>query len=158
MIGYARYLFAALILAAFVPGAANGAERMSGPFLAEVVRAVDGDTLEVKVNVWLGVQVNTRVRIRGIDTPETRGKCPREIELAQKATDLLRVETTPLVILRNVEGDKYFGRVDADVTTSPDGLDLREAMLRSGLARPYAGEKRGDWCGLASLERQPSPH
>jgi endonuclease YncB( thermonuclease family) len=127
------------------------AERVPGPFTAEVLRAVDGDTLEVKVSVWLGVQVNTLVRIRGIDTPEKRGKCPREIELAQKAADVLRIETTPRVVLRNVEGDKYFGRVDADVTTSPDGLDLGEAMLRSGLARPYAGEKRGDWCGLASL-------
>jgi endonuclease YncB( thermonuclease family) len=56
------------------------------------------------------------------------------------------------VVLRNVEGDKYFGRVDADVTTSPDGLDLSEAMLRSGLARPYAGEKRTDWCGVARLD------
>jgi micrococcal nuclease len=127
------------------------AERLPGPFTAEVLRAVDGDTLEVKVSVWLGLQVNTLVRIRGIDTPEKRGRCPREIELAQKATELLRIETTPRVVLRNVEGDKYFGRVDADVTTSPDGLDLGEAMLRSGLARPYAGEKRGDWCGVASL-------
>ena len=148
----AKHLLSCALLigsATFVGAAA--AERMPGPFVAEVLRAVDGDTLEVRVSVWLGVQVNTLVRLRGIDTPEKKGKCPREIELAQKATELLRVETTPSVVLRNVEGDKYFGRVDADVTTSPDGLDLSEAMLRSGLARPYAGGARGEWCGLASL-------
>ncbi|CAN5255639.1 hypothetical protein BH10PSE9_BH10PSE9_22980 [soil metagenome] len=141
----------AVLLTVLFAAPLTAAERLPGPFTAEVLRAVDGDTLEVKVSVWLGLQVNTLVRIRGIDTPEKRGKCPREIELAQKATELLRIETTPRVVLRNVEGDKYFGRVDADVTTSPDGLDLSEAMLRSGLARPYAGEKRGDWCGVASL-------
>jgi endonuclease YncB( thermonuclease family) len=138
-------------LATCLPPAAGAVERMAGPFVAEVVETVDGDTLDVRVKVWLGVEIATRVRIRGIDTPEKRGKCPREIEMAQKATDLLRIETTPQLVLRNVEGDKYFGRIDADVSTSPDGLDLREAMLRSGLARPYNGEKRGDWCGLASL-------
>ena len=147
----AKPLLPAACLAMLVAGHAAAAERMPGPYTAEVLRTVDGDTLEVKVSVWLGLQVSTLVRIRGIDAPEMKGRCPREIELAQKATELLRIETTPRVVLRNIEGDKYFGRVDADVTTSPDGLDLREAMLRSGLARPYAGETRGDWCGLASL-------
>jgi uncharacterized membrane protein YuzA (DUF378 family) len=105
----------------------------------------------VDVPVWLGLALTTSVRLRGIDTPEIRGDCQRETDLAAEARERLVRETTPQVTLRNIEGDKYFGRVEADVTTVPDGLSLREAMLASGLARPYEGGKRGDWCGLASL-------
>jgi endonuclease YncB( thermonuclease family) len=116
-----------------------------------VLRVIDGDTLEARADIWLGVQLTVHVRLRGIDAPEVHGHCQREKDLAAQATDLLRKETTPLVTLRNISGDKYFGRVEADVTTSPDGLDLAAAMLKSGLARPYDGKKRGDWCDLASL-------
>ena len=110
---------------------------------------VDGDTLEVRADIWLGVQLTVHVRMRGIDAPEVHGQCQREKDLAGAATDLLRKETTPLVTLRNISGDKYYGRVEADVTTAPDGLDLATAMLASGLARPTTAGKRGDWCGLA---------
>jgi endonuclease YncB( thermonuclease family) len=127
------------------------AERLPGPFTAEVVRPVDGDTLEVRVAVWLGMELTTSVRIRGIDTPEMHGRCDREKQMAEQAKRVLASETTPRVVLRNVSGDKYFGRVEADVTTLPDELDLARAMLASGLARPYDGRQRGDWCGLASL-------
>lgn len=152
MLGLLRLMCCCLVVGSTVAaGIAAGAERLAGPFVAEVLRPVDGDTLEVKVTVWLGVDLNTSVRLRGIDTPEIHGKCAREIELAAAARELLRKETTPRVLLRNVEGDKYFGRVEADVTTLPDGLDLSDAMLKSGLARPYDGGKRGEWCGLASL-------
>ena len=135
----------------FLHGAAVAAEHLAGPYLASVTKITDGDTLQVRVPVWLGLEVTASVRLRGIDTPEIRGKCAREKEMAAAAQELLRVETTPQVTLRNITGDKYFGRVEADVTTVPDGLDLAKAMLASGLARPYDGGTRGDWCDLASL-------
>ncbi len=129
---------------------ATAAERLAGPVRAEVLRVIDGDTLEARADIWLGVQLTVHVRLRGIDAPEVHGQCEREKILAAAATDLLRKETTPLVTLRNISGDKYYGRVEADVTTAPDGLDLAKTMLASGLARPYDGGKRGDWCSLAS--------
>lgn len=143
----------ALTLVAGGTSGACGAERLAGPFVAHVQAVIDGDTLEVEVPVWLGVALTTKVRLRGIDTPELRGRCPREKELAAQAKRLLEQETTPQVRLTNIEGDKYYGRVEADVSTVPGGLSLSEAMLSSGLARPYDGGKRGGWCGLAGLAR-----
>ena len=145
---------AALPLAVAVLAAVAGAkERLEGPYVANVKRVIDGDTLVVEVPVWLGMALTTSVRLRGIDTPEMRGDCQREKDLAAQAKERLSEATTRQVTLTNVEGDKYYGRVEADVTTVPDGLDLSQAMLASGLARPYDGGKRGDWCGLASLGR-----
>jgi endonuclease YncB( thermonuclease family) len=82
--------------------------------------------------------------------PQEDDQCSKQ-ELAAAARERLVHETTPQVRLTEVEGDKYYGRVEADVATVPDGLNLSEAMLKSGLARPYDGGRRGDWCGLASL-------
>jgi endonuclease YncB( thermonuclease family) len=132
-------------------GATAGKERLAGPFIADVKEVIDGDTLLVEVPVWLGVDIATKVRLRGIDAPELHGRCPQEKNLATEAKAQLTRGATPQVRLTEVEGDKYYGRVEADVATVPDGLNLSEAMLKSGLARPYDGGRRGDWCGLASL-------
>ena len=61
-------------------------DRLTGPVAAELVRVVDGDTLAVKAHIWLGQTIETKVRIRGIDTPETKGKCAREVSMAAAAT------------------------------------------------------------------------
>ncbi len=152
MSGIARAFWLILPLAvALGAGGAEGAERMPGPFVANVLKVIDGDTLSVEVPVWLGVELSTKVRLRGIDAPELHGRCQQEKDRAAEAKRYLSAETTAQVRLTNIEGDKYYGRVEADVTTVPDGLSLSEAMLASGLARAYDGGKRGDWCGLASL-------
>ena len=155
MSGVQRALCAVLLPLALVAGSAGaeGRERLAGPFVANVEAVIDGDTLTVVVPVWLGLAVTTSVRLRGIDAPELHGRCQREKDLAAEAKRYLATETTPQVRLTNIEGDKYYGRVEADVTTVPDGLSLADAMLASGLARPYDGGKRGQWCGLASLDR-----
>ena len=156
MAGIRRLLLCAALLPLAVAVFAVGAgarERLDGPYVATVKRVIDGDTIIVDVPVWLGVALATSVRLRGIDTPEMRGDCQREKDLAAQAKERLTRETTPQVRLTNIEGDKYYGRVEADVTTVPDGLNLADAMLASGLARPYDGGERGDWCGLASLSR-----
>ncbi len=140
-----------MAVVALASGSAVAAERLPGPFVATVVEVVDGDTLSVEVPVWLGVALSTKVRLKGIDTPELHGRCPREKSLAADARRYLASAATPQVQLTNVEGDKYYGRVEADVATVPDGQDLSQAMLASGLARSYDGGKRGGWCGVASL-------
>jgi endonuclease YncB( thermonuclease family) len=41
---------------------------------AEVVRVIDGDTFEARVRIWPGMDVTTRVRLRGIDAPELHAR------------------------------------------------------------------------------------
>src|SRR5450759_3535141 len=44
---------------------------------AEVVRVLDGDTFEARVRIWPGMDVTTRVRLRGIDAPELHARRAR---------------------------------------------------------------------------------
>jgi micrococcal nuclease len=132
-------------------GAVAAEDHLAGPVAAEVIRAVDGDTLEVKARIWLGLEVTTKIRIRGIDAPEVHGKCQREKDMAAAATArLAELAGAGTVALSDIADDKYFGRVIADVA-SPAGGDLKTAMLSSGLARSYDGGTRGQWCDLASI-------
>ncbi len=132
--------------------AAAAEEALVGPVPAEVVRVIDGDTIEVRARIWLGQTVETRVRLAAIDTPEMRGGCPDSLALAIRARD--RVETlvaNRAVTLLDIRYDRYGGRVLARVQTA-DGIDISAALLESGLAYPYSGEgPRHDWCGVAAL-------
>jgi micrococcal nuclease len=122
------------------------AETLPGPYRAEVERVVDGDTLAVRVAVWLGLEVSVRIRIRGIDAPELRARCPQEREMAEAAAaHLAALVGEGPVALTNIAGGKFYGRVIADVA-SAEARDLAEAMLAPGLARPYDGGRREGWC------------
>ncbi len=154
--GCARILaLAALVVGAAVPGALGAADRLAGPLPAQVVSVLDGDTLEVRVHIWLGQDLSTRVRLAGIDAPELKGKCDRERDLARRARAYLLARLDPAtagagaVRLRDVRYGKYAGRVLARVETL-DGTDLGQGLLAAGLARPYDGRRRASWCEMAA--------
>lgn len=144
--GFRATSLAIVAHAALAPIAAASAETLAGPYRAEVERVVDGDTLAVRVAVWLGLEVSVRVRIRGIDAPELRARCPQERELAEAAAaHLAALVGEGPVALTNIAGGKFYGRVIADVASAA-ARDLAEAMLAPGLARPYDGGRRDGWC------------
>jgi len=122
-------------------------EESNNYYGAEYVRNYDGDTVTFdlpKLHPLIGNKIP--VRIRGIDTPEIRGKCQQEKELAVKAklfvTKMLSgADTLDLI---DMQRDKYF-RIVADILV--DGEWLKDVLLKKGLAAPYEGKtKRKDWC------------
>jgi endonuclease YncB( thermonuclease family) len=118
--------------------------RMAHP--AEVLRVFDGDTFEARVHLWPGLDVTTRVRLRGIDAPELKARCIEERDLAVAAREALRaILNEGQVGIMNVTLDKYGGRVLADASTSSTS-SVSSAMLRANLARSYDGGKREHWC------------
>lgn len=125
------------------------AEVLPGPLAAEVLEVLDGDTLTVRVHVWIGQRVETDVRIAGIDTPEIRGQCAREKELAIAARAEVQKLVAAGIVLSNIRLEKYAGRVLAQVETQ-SGIAIGSHLIAIGLARPYGGEKRAGWCGSAS--------
>lgn len=128
------------------PALAVARDVIPGPIAAHVVRVVDGDTLIVRARIWLGQEVETAVRLDGIDTPEIKGKCDAERRMAIAARDVTRgLAESRVVLLRDVRYGKYAGRVLARIETG-DGMDLGRALLERGLGRPYRGGPRGDWC------------
>lgn len=143
-------VLALCLLCAVAPAAGRAGRTMPseipGPVEARVVRVIDGDTFVAEALVWPGHAVRVSVRIRGIDAPEMRSRCAKERRAAEDARAALAglLRAGPVAI-RNIRGDKYFGRVLADVAGG-DGRDVGSAMLRFGMARVYDGRKRQNIC------------
>lgn len=114
---------------------------------AIVESVYDGDTIRVRAQVWPGWQWNGSVRVEGIDTPELRGKCPQERELAQRAKALVEEYITPTVMLINPQHGKYARRVVAEVYTA-EGISLGALLIAAGLAHEYHGGTKIDWCRI----------
>ena len=135
-----------LFASASLPVAAE--EALAGPITAHVERVIDGDTIAVRARVWIGQEINVLVRIDRIDAPELEKGCPasRAIALDARALVADAVEGRD-VTLHHIRGDKYFGRVIADIEipgTADQPVagtgDLATMLLASGLARPYSGK------------------
>lgn len=145
-----------IALCAAPAGLAQAGERLAGPVPAEVVAVIDGGTLEVRAHIWLGRELDIRVRLAGIEAPELKGKCAQERSLATQARAYLRARLAPRedraaqVWLRNIRHGKYAGRVLARVQTA-DGEDLSRGLMAAGLARPYTGGTRATWCKATGL-------
>ncbi len=115
-------------------------------YQAEVVRIIDGDTSQARVQVWPGLSVDTKVRLRGVDAPELRARCADEYAKAQAARAALEtILAAGGVMISRVGIDKYGGRVDAFVATH-DTADVSAALLNGGFARSYDGGRRVSWC------------
>ncbi|MFQ5466725.1 MAG: thermonuclease family protein [Kiloniellaceae bacterium] len=127
---------------------APAAERLGGPVPAQVVRVIDGDTIQVRARIWLDQEVETRVRLDGVDAPELKARCARERAMAVQARAFLDQRLAAPgapVFLSDIRYGKYAGRVLARVRDA-SGADLAEALIAAGLARPYAGKRRASWC------------
>ena len=113
---------------------------------AQVLRVIDGDTFEARVRVWQGLDITTKVRLRGIDAPELSARCADErvkAEAARAALEALLAEGA--VGISRIGLDKYGGRVVADASTRRTA-DVSAALLNAGVARSYTGGRRESWC------------
>jgi endonuclease YncB( thermonuclease family) len=86
------------------------------------------------------------IRILGIDTPEIRGACTEEKELAlegrEVANNLFR--NAEKIEFRGYKWDKYGGRILTEVYL--DDQNYAELLMMAGLARPYYGGTKTSWC------------
>lgn len=144
-------VLAAILLVMSQDASAGALSVVQGPYEAHVDSVTDGDTIKVTVFKWPGETEEEVVRIRGLDTPEIRGKCQAEKDLAQAAKQYLtqlieaqnkRVRLT--VIGCNQSEGGGFGRCLAHVYVGTSLVS--DELIRVGLARPNEGEERSSWC------------
>lgn len=127
---------------------AKAEELLPGPIPAEPIAVVDGDTVEVRAQIWPGHSVRTRVRLRGVDAPEIfRPACPAERALGEAAARFVEAWTREeTLMLREVSLGSFAGRVVARIGRG-DGGDLSDALIAGGLGAPYG--VRNSWCADA---------
>lgn len=105
-------------------------------YAATVERVVDGDTLDVDLDLGMRVHLRARLRLEGVDTPE-RGQ-PGYGEALRYVQGL--VTFAPSVVVATRKPDKY-GRALARVAL-PDGRDLSDLLIAEGHGVAYDGGAR----------------
>ena len=114
--------------------------------VSKVISVYDGDTFRVNIDSLPPiVGKNIPIRVNGVDTPEIRGKCQYEKDLALEARDFVRgkLANAKEIKLTNLQRGKYF-RVVANVVV--DGVSLEQELLDNELAYEYDGGKKLSWC------------
>ena len=120
-----------------------------------VTRVVDGDTCDVSIDLGFDCWIKDRVRLMGIDTPEsrTRNKKEKALGLASKARlkELVKgAEDIPgkrgkkqVYLKTSKEGKGKFGRILGSIWVN--GRNLNEVLVEEGHARPYFGGSKNEF-------------
>jgi micrococcal nuclease len=147
-----------VVMLCCLAGPVGAQEEVTNPYAlyyAEVVRVIDGDTLDVRVDLWPGLQAVYAVRVRGIDAPELRRVgCEEERIWAQEAKAQVEklYDVGSRIRLENVAFDAYSGRVDADVRRwrSDRWIYLADELVERNLAVAWTPDMADvPWCLLA---------
>ena len=116
----------------------------------KLVKVVDGDTIDVDIDLGFGVWLrNQRIRMMGIDTPESRTRDLEEKKFGLLAKDKLQTLLANGKVIKNFKDAKgKFGRILADVIVYHSAEDrwcgATEIMIAQGYGVKYEGQSKED--------------
>ena len=131
--------------------------------VTEINRVVDGDTIDVTIDLGFDLFKKERVRVAGVDTPEKRTRNLEEKELGIHATNWLKkqLEDTiagdeELIIRTELKGGMgKYGRLLGWLYIGEDDVSINEQMIAEGYAWSYdGGTKKKDFEELREIRRQ----
>jgi micrococcal nuclease len=113
-------------------------------YSAEVTRVVDGDTIKIDLDLGFGVWYrNQRVRLNGIDTPESRTKDKDEKIRGELSKSKLKelIEEKRVKITTAINPNDKFGRILGSIETK-DGIKVNEWLVANNYAVTYKGQNK----------------
>jgi len=113
----------------------------------ELKRIIDGDTVELIIDLGFNIKIETDLRLEGIDTPEVNSSNGLEQEAAYRSEVFLGqlIEKEELIV-RTKKNDMY-GRYIGTlfIKGQHELVNVNNFMLNHGLGRKYDGGKRKKW-------------
>ena len=106
-----------------------------------VLRVIDGDTIDAMVDLGFDIWIKQRIRLMGIDAPETRTRCAEEkkrgILATERVREILRENEMRAELISH--GTGKFGRVLGVIRVKSNKDSLNDLLVSEGLASPYRG-------------------
>jgi micrococcal nuclease len=125
-------------------------------YVRKVEGVVDGDTIDVLIDLGFDILFASRVRLAGIDTPESRTKDLKEKALGLESKEYLKkhLKDAKSVIIKTekMDSSEKYGRILGWVYVDGNTVSLNDMMINDGYAWGYLGDtKVKDFAALAKM-------
>jgi micrococcal nuclease len=112
-------------------------------YQATLLKVLDGDTVDFRIDLGFNVFTEQRFRLLGINAPELHSKDLAEKERGKAAMNYLTslLTPTPLTVVTKKDEQEKYGRYLCRITNG-GGSDVNDEMVKAGHAKPYDGGKR----------------
>ena len=115
-------------------------------FVKNVTSVVDGDTIDVVIDLGFDIMFASRVRLAGIDTPESRTTDTAEKVLGLESKEYLKkyLKDAKSVIIKTekMDSSEKYGRILGWVYVNGDTVSLNDKMINDGYAWGYLGDTK----------------
>jgi micrococcal nuclease len=115
-------------------------------FVKEVKNVVDGDTIDVVIDLGFDILFASRVRLAGIDTPESRTTDKAEKTLGIESKDYLKkhLKDAKSVVIKTekMNSSEKFGRILGWLYVNGDTESVNDKMINDGYAWGYMGDTK----------------
>jgi micrococcal nuclease len=115
-------------------------------YVRKVENVVDGDTIDVLIDLGFDILFSSRVRLAGIDTPESRTKDLKEKALGLESKEYLKkaLKDAKSVVIKTekMDSSEKYGRILGWVYINGDTVSLNDMMINDGYAWGYLGDTK----------------
>ena len=115
-------------------------------YVRKVENVVDGDTIDVLIDLGFDILFQSRVRLAGIDTPESRTKDLKEKALGLESKEYLKkyLKDAKSVVIKTekMDSSEKYGRILGWVYVNDDTESINDKMINDGYAWGYMGDTK----------------
>jgi micrococcal nuclease len=115
-------------------------------YVKKVNKVVDGDTIDVDIDLGFDISFSSRVRLAGIDTPESRTTDKMEKTLGLESKEYLKksIDASKTVVIKTekMDSSEKYGRILGWVFLDGSQVSINQKMINEGYAWGYMGETK----------------
>ena len=112
----------------------------------KVLKVVDGDTIDVDIDLGFSISYTQRVRLAGIDTTESRTRDKKEKALGLEVKDKLKkaIDAATKIVIKTEKPDssEKYGRILGWVFLDDNKVSINKTLIDEGYAWGYMGETK----------------
>jgi micrococcal nuclease len=128
--------------------------------IKEIHKVVDGDTIDASIDLGFDISLEKRIRLAGVDTPESRTADANEKKYGLQSKDWLknRLEFAKDIIIKTELPDstEKYGRIIGHLFINGEETSLNNQMISEGYAWSYdGGTKKKDFTELDTKRKKP---
>ena len=129
-------------------------------YVKEVKKVVDGDTIDANIDLGFDISFSSRVRLAGIDTPESRttDKLEKQLGLESKAYLKNAIDSAKTVVIKTekMDSSEKYGRILGWVFLDGSEVSINQKMINEGYAWGYMGDTKVKDFNALALARKKS--